>query len=107
MADNDKETIVRLRNALANMNKDYMQTKLELDQIKATPRPADDGKADSAVGSSLIRFSSKMKALHSNLNTKLQTAMPQINQLKQTQNDGTAEEPSDADAENDDTKDTA
>eukprot|EP00484_Ammonia_sp_Unknown_P020703 CAMPEP_0197022972 /NCGR_PEP_ID=MMETSP1384-20130603/3765_1 /TAXON_ID=29189 /ORGANISM="Ammonia sp." /LENGTH=405 /DNA_ID=CAMNT_0042451105 /DNA_START=34 /DNA_END=1251 /DNA_ORIENTATION=- len=88
MADNsnsDKETISRLREALANMNKDYMQTKLELDQMRGTQqqqqqqqKASNDAKSDLGAQFAL-RFSSKVKALQSNINTKLATAGIQLN----------------------------
>jgi len=74
----DKETISRLRDALVKMNKDYMTTKLELDQLKVEANassissPQQQQKPD--LGSHLLKFSSKVKAFQSNINTKLATA---------------------------------
>eukprot|EP01084_Bolivina_argentea_P171342 296851_1 len=80
--NNDKETISRLREALANMNKDYMQTKLELDQMKGSQTVSSIATAQKAdLGGHLLKFSSKMKAFQSNINTKLATAGIQINNL--------------------------
>eukprot|EP01084_Bolivina_argentea_P039611 73198_1 len=88
-ANNDKETIARLRGALASMNQDYMKTKLELDKMKGPQQTAAATTASpsqaSDLGAHLFRVSSKFKAFQSNVSIKLATAGKQYNNLKQQQ----------------------
>ena len=56
-----------------------LQTKLELESIKQQPQSQQQPAA--TTGSSLFKLSSKVKAFQSNINTKLQTAGIQINNL--------------------------
>jgi len=86
-SSDDKETIARLRDALANMNQDYMQTKLELESMKQQPQSQQQATSKTENGSSFLKLSSKVKALQSNLNTKLQTAANQINNLNRLTNE--------------------
>merc|ERR1719356_1277846 len=72
------------------MNKEYMSTKLELDKMKTSTVQSTDNSSSTQqkqdLGSHLFKFSSKVKAFQSNINTKLATAGLQINNLnKQSQ----------------------
>eukprot|EP01083_Nonionella_stella_P195260 719399_1 len=95
-----QETISRLREALASMNKDYMETKLELDQMKGSSKLEQQQNCQEHsdneeeymkqqkpdLGAQLLKFSSKVKAFQSNINTKLATAGLQMNKLEEDKN---------------------
>lgn len=66
-----------------------LQTKLELESMRQPQSQQQPEANKSNIGSSLFGLSSKLKAVQSNINTKLQTAGIQINNLNRLANEET------------------